>query len=300
LDEAYRVHASIRFHLLMNPRARWIRPDSLAGGRSPVARRDGATIIELVGAPGAGKTTLLPAVLEACRAQGLRPFTVVEAARVLAARTVPGRVATQLLPAAVRRAALWRIFLMSSALHALRFVVKRPKLAWYVLVSQRGRPAEADVRERRVLYWYVRLMGSYEFLSSRARVGEVLVFDEGFVHRVVQLHASSMERPEPSRIDSYVQVIPRPYLVIHVAAPVAVCEQRVRTRGAWTRFHGRHPGELGRFIANAHRVTDLVVSSVRKASWPVVEIDNGEGDAARARTEATHRVGAELAKRRRC
>jgi thymidylate kinase len=251
-------------------------------------------VVELVGAPGAGKTTLLPATMEACRTAGLRPYTIVGAGRAFAARTLVGRAANAVLPGSLRDKALWAIFLGCRSISAAAFAARRPRLARYVLASVRGRPAAANARERKVLHWYVRLVGSYGFLTSRARGGEALVLDEGFLHRTVQLHTSAVEVPEAARIDAYADLVPRPDLLVHVRAPIDVCERRVRSRGPWVRFRGEDPTDLSRFVANAHRATVLITAAAEAKGWRVVEIDNDESDPVEAEAALRTRIPAAL------
>jgi hypothetical protein len=230
--------------------------------------------------------------MAACRNAGLRPYTIVDAGRAFASRTLAGRAATAALPERLRNKALWAIFLGGRSISAAAFAARRPGLARYVLASARGRPAAANARERKVLHWYVRLMGSYGFLTSRGRAGDALVLDEGFLHRTVQLHTSAVEVPDVGRIDAYADLIPRPDLLVHVRAPIDVCERRVRSRGVWDRFHREDPSELSRFVANAHRATVLIAAAAEAKGWRVVEIDNDGSDpleaggALRARIEA--------------
>jgi hypothetical protein len=251
-------------------------------------------VVELVGAPGAGKTTFLPAALDACRTAGLRPYTIVGAGRAFAARTLAGRAANAVLPARLRDKALWAIFLGCRSIWAAAFAARRPQLAWYVLALAQDRPAAARARERRVLHWYVRLVGAYGFLTSRAREGEALVLDEGFIHRTVQLHSSTVEIPEAATIDAYVDLVPRPELLVHVRAPIDVCERRVRSRGVWDRFRSEDPSDLTRFVANAHRATTLIATAAEARGWRVVEIDNGEGDPAHVEAALRSRIRAAL------
>lgn len=258
-------------------------------------RRVIPAVVELVGAPGAGKTTLLPGVLAACREAGLTPYTVVDAARPFAARTVAGRITHAVVPRGARRNTLWALFLGFRGISAIVFVVRHPRLARYVANTAHRRPAGADARARKVLHWYVRLAGSYRFLLSRGRADEALILDEGFVHRAVQLLASSVETPNAGRIDGYAALIPRPDLLIHVRAPIDLCEERVRSRGVWGRFDGKDPRALSRFVANAHRATDLIVDAARERGWPLVAIDNDGRDPAAAVIEAARVVSEAVA-----
>lgn len=257
------------------------------------SRRRGPVVIELLGAPGSGKTTVLPAVIQVCAELRLRAYTVTEAARPFTGRTVAGRAAS-LLPPGARRSALWGLFRCFRLLSAPSFAAGHLRLARAVVGSQWRRPPDARAGARRVLHWYVRLAGSYRFLLGRARADEALVLDEGFAHRVVQLFSSSIEVPDGDVIAAYAALVPRPDLLVHVRAPVEVCETRVRSRGVWDRFRNAAPDELPRFVANAHRATELIEEAARSAGWSIVSIDNAGSDPADARRETARVVSTAL------
>ena len=252
-----------------------------------------ARVIEVTGAPGAGKTTLLPALAAGCTAAGMRPYTIVDAARPFAARTVIGRLVAR-LPGRVGRAGLWAVFRTMSAAHTVLFIARHPRLTGTVLATQRGRPPRASAAERRVVYWYLRLMGSYSFLRARARAAEVLILDEGFVHRTVQLFSSSVETPSAHAIDRYVAHIPRPDLVVHVEATPASCRARIRARGRRDHLADRSGDHLDRFVANAHQTVGLTVGAVRRRHWPVAAVPNDGGDRCAAPATARDLVAARL------
>lgn len=241
-------------------------------------------IVEMLGAPGAGKTTMVAAVEEGCRAAGRTPFTIERAARCFAARTLLGRLAARVLPHRFERRAQWAVFRLASGWHTLRFAVAHHGLTRYLLASQRGRPAAADAKGRRVVYWYLRTMGSYGFLRSKAAPDEVIVIDEGFVHRAVQLHASAVESPTASQIAGYVAVLPRPALLVHVDASPATCWRRVQARGAWARLSHRSSAEIERFVEHAHEAVTLLRAELDRQGWPVLEVDNDDEDPGEAAT----------------
>lgn len=244
-------------------------------------------IIEMLGAPGAGKTTMIGAVEDGCRDAGRTPFTIERAARRFAARTLPGRLASRVVPDRFDRRAQWAVYRLVSGWHTVRFAVVHRRLALYLLHSQRGRPAAADARGRRVVYWYLRMMGSYGFLRSNAAPDEVIVIDEGFVHRAVQLHASAVESPTASQIAEYVAVLPRPDLVVHVCASSAACWRRVQARGAWARLSHRSPADIERFVQHAHSTVTLLRAELDRQEWPVLEVDNDSEDPTEAAATLT-------------
>ena len=241
-------------------------------------------IIEFIGTPGAGKTTLVPAAIEALQEQGIRARTVVEAARPYAQRTLPGKAVSWLTPPALHRPLLWQVFYSLSLLNRFKFFLKNPRLVRQVLAAQIRRPIPA-VERQHGLHWFLHLTGCYEFLRTQARPDEALIFDEGFIHRVVQLNASDAEEPNPTQILAYVDLIPRPEVVIFVQAPQEVCRQRVYDRGIWQRFRHKSPVEISRYIANSYRVVNLAVNHIKSQGWAVIEIDNGSDDPASSKAE---------------
>jgi hypothetical protein len=231
-------------------------------------------IVEFISTPGAGKTTLLPVVREHFNRLGYSAATVVEAARPFAGRTELGKTVNRLAPPALQRPLLWQVFYYYSRLHRSRFQAAHPDLTQTVLDFQRRRPISRPDR-RHVLHWYEHLTGSYAFLKSHFRPEDVLLLDEGFVHRVVQLFASEREQPTLDRVAEYLGLVPPPDLVIYPCAPREVCEKRVVTRGVWERFQSKSPADLSRFIASSHAAVQFAVDCVTKKGWPLIEVDNG-------------------------
>ena len=251
-------------------------------------------IVEFISTPGAGKTTLLPTGVEYFRERGLPAFSVLEAARPYAQRTLLGDAIGRFAPAALRRPLLWQVFYYHSLLYQRKFIRKNPELIQQVLRFQERRPISAEAH-RHVLHWFFRLLGDYEFLTAYAWPDEVLVFDEGFIHRVVQMNASPVEQPDPAQVLAYVNLLPRPDLVIVPQAPPEVCEQRIYRRGVWKHFRQHSPAELSRYVANAHRVVNWAVDHIKNQGWTVIEVDNEGDDLARSKAELRNQLTQALA-----
>lgn len=234
-------------------------------------------IIEFIGTPGAGKSTLQAAVIELFQERGIQAWSIVDAARPCAQRTVWGRVISRASPHSLRSPLLWQVFYFLSTLYRLRFFLKYPRLIWQVFDSQRRRPIPVEERQH-ALHWFFHLVGYYEFLIAYALPGEALVLDEGFVHRVVQMNASDVEEPDPDQILAYVNLLPRPDLVIAVQTPWEVCKERIYRRGLWQRFQHKSPEEVSRYVANSNRIVNLTIEHLRSAGWPLIEVDNGSDE----------------------
>lgn len=233
-------------------------------------------VIEFIGTPGAGKTTLLPDVVEYLNACGYRAFSVIEAARPFAKRTLIGEAVSRLAPPPLQGPLLWQVFYQYSKLYRKKFYKKHTALIRHVISSQKNRPIPHDARHH-ALYWFFHLVGYYEFLSTYAKLDEALVFDEGFIHRVVQLNASDVEEPDPAQIYTYIDLLPRPDLVIFPEASLKTCETRIYRRGLWERFKNKSTLEVSRYIANSYLVVHLAVDYIKSKGWTVYELDN-DGD----------------------
>ena len=231
-------------------------------------------VVEFFGTPGAGKTTLLKAARTNFQERGLQAYSVVEAARPFVQRTFLGHVVHRLSPAQYRKPLLWQVFYYTSLVYRLRFMRRQKQLVRYVSDSQKRRPVEAAIRERRVLFWFHHLMGYYEFLTAHGRPGEVLIWDDGFVHRAVHLHASTVETPDMADIRTYVDLIPKPDLVIVPCTPLEVCEERIRQRGVWEHFQNKGQAELKRYLTSASQVVNGTVDYIKAKGWNVIEVDN--------------------------
>jgi len=241
-------------------------------------------IVEFIGTPGAGKTTLLPATIEYFQACGISARRVVDAARPFAQRTLPGALIGRLAPEPLRRPLLWQVFYQLSTAYRLKFFASRPQLIAHVLRSQRRRPIAA-VERQHVRFWFFVLVGQYEFLRAHARPDEALVFDEGFIHRAVQMHASDVEEPQPAQIAAYVDLLPQPDLVIVPWAPSELCEARVYSRGLWERFQHKSRPQVAAYIANSSRIVGHAVEQIKRRGWRVVEVDNSGDDPAASAAE---------------
>jgi len=247
-------------------------------------------IVEFIGTPGAGKTTLLPTAAQYLRERGFETYTVVEASRVFAKRTTIGKAVNSLAPAFLGGPLMWQVFYRYSRSHRRRFENKEPDLFRQVDDWQKQRPASADADQRRALYWFDRTAGYYAFLSAHIQENEAVLFDEGFVHRVVQLFTSPEEKPEPSRILAYADLVPRSDLVIHAAAPTDVCLRRIHKRGLWKHYGHKNETEIAQFISHACQAVTLMVGRLKSLGWTVIEVDNSGNDPDHAREELRARM----------
>ena len=233
-------------------------------------------IVEFIGTPGAGKTTLVPVVSAYLNERGYQADAVLDAARPFAGRTFPGKVAKTILPRKLRNPVLWQIFYYSSYFRRKKFLRLHPTLMQTVRHHQAERPITQSDFDH-VMKWFVHLTGYYQFFSDLMQVDDAVVYDEGFVHRVVQLFASENEEPDFTLVANYLDLIPKPDLVVFTNTPVEICEERVIQRGVWERFQKKGPEATSTFISHASEVVNFSAGYLRDRQWNLVEVQNGEG-----------------------
>ena len=234
-------------------------------------------IIEFIGAPGSGKTTLVPTLRDYLIEKGYQAYPVLEAARPFAQKTIPGKLAGTLFPGRLRRAALWQIFYLFSFRQRSAFARDNRALMEAVLPYQSNRPLSKRDLDH-VLRWFIHLTGYYQFFTSNMDEGESVIFDEGFVNRVVQLFSSENESPNFDAVAEYLDLIPQPDLVVFVSAPREVCEQRVHSRGLWDRFQEKDPLDTKKYLSNSWAIVNFSVDCLRQRKWKLIEFQNNSQD----------------------
>ncbi|HEY3671108.1 MAG TPA: phosphotransferase [Acidimicrobiia bacterium] len=232
-------------------------------------------VIELAGTPGAGKTTVAAAVVQALRTRDLDASSVVAAARPHARRTAVGRIVAKIPHTRVRELSLWYVFYLGSMAHGLAFAIGHRRLVRHVVRAGRARHAAGDaVGRTHATYWFLQLCGRVAFLRATARPGQILVIDDGFLHRAVHLHASTRGTVDRAAVGDYTSLVPAPDLLIRLEVPDELCHVRVRRRGIWA--HARHldDAQLAAYLGSARGAVEEATARAERLGWRTVTIEN--------------------------
>jgi broad-specificity NMP kinase len=232
-------------------------------------------IVELIGTPGAGKTTLSTEIIELLQEGGWVASTIVGAAREHARRTVAGRLLVRHTSGRVQQLLLWWLFYVLASMHAFVFLFEERQLSRTVLGTQLRRPIRV-ARRVQICFWFFQLAGRQRFLRATAREREVLVVDDGFLHRAVHIYASHVEDPSPRAVGHYVDLLSEPSLVVSVRCDEEICEARVRMRGVWRHSRRLTVGELSRYLTRSDIVVDIAGRRARERGWRITSVDNDD------------------------
>lgn len=231
-------------------------------------------IVDFIGAPGAGKSTLKHTVVDFLNRRGVHASLVKQAGKEKAQKTFFGQLVNLAAPESFRSPLLWRIFYPLSVASRLPFIVQNPRLMQLVYRALQGRPKDANLQERRVLPRFLQLAGFYQYLIQRCAPGEAIVFDEGFIQRVILLFASEVEVPDQALVHRYLDLIPKPNLVVYTYAPPEVCKKRILDRGLWGWSTEKTDDQISRFIDHAILTVEIAVDYIEHKRWPLVRVNN--------------------------
>lgn len=221
--------------------------------------------IEIAGPVGAGKTSVVEPLREILAARGRDAVTLDEAF----ARQQP-RLGRWAQPAA-----------------AVRFIARRPGLALSVASSLLRAPIPAWHRGRIVLL-VVKLGARLDLLRRELGPDVVVLIDEGWLHRALNVFAWRTRDPSPRELDAYLDRVPLGGLVIVVQADPNMVRLRAARRGLPRRLAGRSDEEIEAFLSRGERILARSEASLRAKPRGVVLVrvrNDGAPDDLRAALE---------------
>jgi hypothetical protein len=125
-----------------------------------------------------------------------------------------------------------------------------------------------------VLRSFLRTAGHYRFFRQHLEAGEAVVMDEGFVHRVVSLYVSELEKADPETVEHYLKLLPQVDLVIVIRAPLGICLERILRRRLPKRLQSLALSQVAQALDNMSGAIEVVSRQLGSRGWPTVEADN--------------------------
>ncbi len=228
----------------------------------------------MVGMVGAGKSTICSMARSHLTERGYDALTIREAVQNTMDRSLLGRASRRLIPSAsVRGRAHRGVFRLAvRPWHTVGFAVGNLGLVSLVLRALRASPIPWWHR-RRIFGLFIQRAAALRFLGHRLGEGEILVLDEGLLHRAVNVFAWSSV-VDAAALLRYLGLVPEPQLVLVVKAPSATASDRAVRRGLPKRLAGFDESKILGFFANAERVIDDISDLVEGSESPVVIVDN--------------------------
>lgn len=232
------------------------------------------TVVELVGMVGSGKTTIARELPEMLASRGITAYTGKEALAVCMDRSWLGPLTRRLAGTHSDRVrinlAIYRRLVRP--LFVLAFTLSYPRAVFWGLRAP-GTRAIPRLHRRKVRQLFLRMAALIHFVRPRLAEGEVVVLEEGTVHRAVNLFAwGEVDR---AITEKFLDALPPSDLIISVEAPLPVCLERTEGRGLPRRLTERDERTIGRFMENAAGIIEIVGEWLERSPSPVITVFNG-------------------------
>jgi thymidylate kinase len=245
-------------------------------------------VVEFAGVPGSGKSSLSREVSRRLRAKDLAAFTVIEAARIRAAQSLPGEGPLHPSRNRVTALVLWWLFYAAASFRAAIFIWRCHDEVVTLARLQSRRDIRSGMKAHNA-WWYLQLVGRRMYLDT-SRAIEAILYDDGFVHRSVALFSSPGEPGPVGGIDSYLASIPTPDVVVSVSTDVDTCLRRVVNRGIWDHSESATHEELLAYLRAADTILQRAIDYAQTRGATVVRVDNGDGSFEDAASKVTARL----------
>lgn len=231
--------------------------------------------IELIGMVGAGKSTIAAPLTDLLQAKGFTVMSLPEAIYLCLDRSLVGQLLGTLMPSVKWRRRLLRGIYVCSfrPFYKAQFMLQHSKLTWETYKSQLDR--DLSWRHRRIiLNLFFRLAASQGYVRERLHADEVVVLEEGLLHRAVNLYAWEKSELNDTLLWRYFESLPVLDLALFVQTPISVCLERVNGRGYPSRLGQKDPDTINKFMENAAHIIQIAARFLRTAEREVIEVDN--------------------------
>jgi glycosyltransferase involved in cell wall biosynthesis len=141
------------------------------------------------------------------------------------------------------------------------FVIRNPGLSLRVALAVWRAPV--PWWHRRILLRRFAGVAAWQFfLRTRQQRREVVIFDEGLIHRVVNLFAWRRGPVPIAEATEYLRRIPLPDIALEVTCPPDIADERLTRRGLPLRLRARDASVVSEFLGNSRRAVALARSIV--------------------------------------
>lgn len=229
-------------------------------------------MVEFAGIPGCGKTTLSRIAAEGLRSKGFDAFTMIEAARIRASESTPGRLLRRFERSRLSRLALWWMFYVASSIRSIVFLWRYRTESMAMARTQSRRTVRPGLKAH-IAWWYLQLGGRRMYLDSSKSIDAVL-YDDGFAHRSVALFSSPGESNLPLGLDEYLRTMPTPDVIVHIRADVDTCLQRVVDRGVWRHSRMATSEDLAVYLEAASGILERALETMGGRGTTVIDVNN--------------------------
>jgi thymidylate kinase len=145
-----------------------------------------------------------------------------------------------------------------------------------IMVETLRRVAKGSNDDGRTLLikWLVRLFSNYQLIRENLKKDEMLIIDEGFCSRALSIFGYDYDRMDPAYIQTYVEHVPAPDIVICVSASLETRQRRLAARGVPLRLKKLSMLQRKTVYRGFEHCLAGVLAGLEARKIPIIHIDN--------------------------
>lgn len=238
--------------------------------------------VEFIGIPGSGKSTIHTLLVESFYRRKMPCLSMDQALLSCLKLKVDGiffKCFLNVLPEKLALKYAPLVFTRSSLRYTAQnaFLSTNARTAAAILSSDHFLTAEPHEREL-VLSRFFLTASQYHLIQEHTAEKIPVLFDEGFLQKSVSLFVSPGKRSLPSMtfLSSFLDLIPRPDIVLYLRAAPETCRQRIvaRSKGMPERLAGKNPGEIQSYLDTYERCINSIIDLATTKGFHISSIDN--------------------------
>jgi thymidylate kinase len=238
-------------------------------------------LIEFTGIPGSGKSTIIPIVKCYLQKSGFTVFDWKEinlySEHFLFGEKYFNKIFAALFHSYAKKISesLAKYFSLKR-MYQLKYLVNN---LWLFLSFTRltlFRPIP-QLHKQLIIRRFIRCGGIYEFASKFIETNSIMIFDEGFVHHVVNFFVSVEEKTiDFKKMEIYLEKTPYVHTLINVEANECVCKERLLNRKLPRRLEGRTEQEIFEYILMTKSAIYYALNHLSNKGRKIVTVNNQE------------------------
>ncbi|MCZ6594991.1 MAG: hypothetical protein O6943_08760 [Bacteroidetes bacterium] len=235
-------------------------------------------LIELTGLPGSGKSKILPIVRKYFSNRGLEVYD--KHLLVLSCKEFPLNkifITTfiNFFPGTFRDKilALFYRLLDNKQTYIAHYLLENWKFSETILNNISESPFPSYQKNWLVLWWF-NIISLYQMGLESLQKDAIILFDEGFYHKVINFFVHLKTDLEYAKIECYVKGIPNVDILIHVETSLDKCLERLKSRKLPRVIRGSRTPEVRSYLEKSREAIQYSQKIICTKGTKIVKIEN--------------------------
>lgn len=236
-------------------------------------------IIEFTGIPGSGKSTVLPIVQYYLKTNGYQVYNSDDIIRSIDLgyfRNKSLRLLLNPLLNLLPKKIYTNMYICSKTRqrYQINYILNNIDFIRYVVKLTNSRPIPKS-HKALILYRFIYLAELYQIAIETLGNNSILIFDEGYIHKVVSFFVSNEEKETKyTEIEKYLSFIPYIDLLVSVRTNQDLCNKRIKKRKLPRRLEGKTDVEISDYLTRSNAIINYTIKFLSKKKINMIEIDN--------------------------